>query len=270
MWEAGLVTNTPAGWYDDPAAAGMLRYWDGVQWTAQAAPKPVAPPQPGQPPVVPTQQWTGQQPSSWGQGGSTPAGQWGAAQPWQYPAVALGPTTADGVPLASWWSRVGAYLIDDLIVSTVSVAAGWKFWADAYEYFLHVVRSAAVSGQQPNQAEMTAELVRVLWPAMVIITAVRLVYHVFFLVRFGRTPGKMATGIAVRMMGRPGPLTLLEALKRQALWVGIQLAGFVPIVSTVASLVSLANHLWPLWDARRQALHDKVAGTQVVQVRRPS
>ena len=27
------ATNTPAGWYDDPTAAGMQRYWNGSAWT---------------------------------------------------------------------------------------------------------------------------------------------------------------------------------------------------------------------------------------------
>ena len=32
----------------------------------------------------------------------------------------------------------------------------------------------------------------------------------------------------------------------------------------VALLLQLLNVLWPLWDGRRQALHDKAAGTVVV------
>lgn len=31
--------NAPAGWYDDPQDARSIRYWDGVQWSASAAPK---------------------------------------------------------------------------------------------------------------------------------------------------------------------------------------------------------------------------------------
>jgi len=40
-------------------------------------------------------------------------------------------------------------------------------------------------------------------------------------------------------------------------------------LSSVATLVRIADLLWPAWDGRRQALHDKVAGTQVVQGSQP-
>jgi len=30
--------SPPAGWYDDPATLGMLRYWEGSQWTEHRAP----------------------------------------------------------------------------------------------------------------------------------------------------------------------------------------------------------------------------------------
>ncbi len=32
------MTMTPAGWYPDQSAPGMLRYWDGVTWTSHVAP----------------------------------------------------------------------------------------------------------------------------------------------------------------------------------------------------------------------------------------
>ena len=31
--------TTPAGWYDDPQDARFIRYWDGLQWCADVAPK---------------------------------------------------------------------------------------------------------------------------------------------------------------------------------------------------------------------------------------
>ena len=35
-------------------------------------------------------------------------------------------------------------------------------------------------------------------------------------------------------------------------------------VGYATGLVQLLDFLWPLWDDKRQALHDKVAGTNVV------
>jgi hypothetical protein len=47
--------SVPAGWYNDPQDPALVRYWDGVQWTAHIQPiqpQPV-PPQPTQPPHAP-------------------------------------------------------------------------------------------------------------------------------------------------------------------------------------------------------------------------
>ena len=43
----------------------------------------------------------------------------------------------------------------------------------------------------------------------------------------------------------------------------------VPLLSYLVFFVTLADLLWPLRDPRRQALHDKIAGTQVVRGRQP-
>jgi hypothetical protein len=36
------------GWYDDPQAAGRLRWWNGRDWTDQVTDRPTAPPPPGE------------------------------------------------------------------------------------------------------------------------------------------------------------------------------------------------------------------------------
>lgn len=45
-------TQAPAGWYLDPSGAPVMRWWDGMIWTAQmtpmAAPTPIATPAPPQ------------------------------------------------------------------------------------------------------------------------------------------------------------------------------------------------------------------------------
>jgi len=68
----------------------MVRYWDGHQWTEHVQPSETRPMY-GAPPVRPA----GLQP-------------------------AAGPTTPDGVPLAGWWQRVAAFLIDSVVLSIAS------------------------------------------------------------------------------------------------------------------------------------------------------
>lgn len=44
---------TPAGWYNDPAGSGHLRWWDGTAWSAHLAPQPTPAPAPVPTPVAP-------------------------------------------------------------------------------------------------------------------------------------------------------------------------------------------------------------------------
>jgi uncharacterized RDD family membrane protein YckC len=39
----------------------------------------------------------------------------------------------------------------------------------------------------------------------------------------------------------------------------------LPLGSLLASGCWLLNYLWPLWDQHRRAIHDKIAGTNVVR-----
>ena len=44
-------------------------------------------------------------------------------------------TTADGVPLAGWWWRVLAAVIDNVLLSTVVTIVGGPVWLPIYEAF---------------------------------------------------------------------------------------------------------------------------------------
>src|SRR6476659_2826124 len=75
----------------------------------------------------------------------------------------------------------------------------------------------------------------------------------------------MHIGIRVRRADAPGPLDIVTAIRRRLLS-ALQL---VPFVSGAYFIVFLLDGLWPLWDDKRQALHDKVARTQVVEGKQP-
>ena len=38
-------------------------------------------------------------------------------------------------------------------------------------------------------------------------------------------------------------------------------------VGSIGGIYSLLNYLWPIWDDKNQALHDKLAKTNVVRIR---
>lgn len=74
----------------------------------------------------------------------------------------------------------------------------------------------------------------------------------------GQTYGKRAFGIRVVDVNEGGPIGYGRAFARWA----------VPfVINLIFGVFSLVDNLWPLWDARNQALHDKFADSIVVSVK---
>ena len=73
----------------------------------------------------------------------------------------------------------------------------------------------------------------------------------------GQTIGKRLVGVKVVASGEGGPPG----------WAGSSLRWLIPAVLSALSsgLFGLVAYLWCLWDADRQGLHDKAAGTIVVK-----
>jgi uncharacterized RDD family membrane protein YckC len=131
--------------------------------------------------------------------------------------------------LAGWWSRVGAALIDGLVlvVSLVVIAGVGAALGGAVELVLILAWVAAVIGG----------------------------YWVYFEgSESGQTPGKHVLGIRVRDEDG-GRASYGQAFGRNIVRV---LLGILP-------LIGLLNVLWPLWDRKNQCLHDKAASTVVVR-----
>jgi uncharacterized RDD family membrane protein YckC len=289
------MTNPPAGWYPDPApdtAPGRLRYWDGARWTEHLhdpAPQPPVPPAPQpqhtDPAAGPA---AGVDPGPYpGTYGSTAAGPEQQAQapyspysPYpqypQYPQTQAQPagvdpgrrTTPDGVPLSGWWFRVLARLLDAVVLLplyvlavTPVVASQWdelrQWWDDSMYAADHNLSSPPL----PDLFDVTtgAGLALVL-----VVLAVNLVWEVLFLAWKQATPGKLILGLRVRRRDTPD-LPWSSIVRRVGFVVGVGLLGQLPVLGVLFALVGLLDYLWPLWDGKNQALHDKVAGTNVVR-----
>lgn len=238
------MSDAPAGWYPDPTpatAAPSLRYWDGQAWTAHVAP------------------------------GAAPAAH-GTAY-----AVPAGPTTSDGVPLAGWGIRVAAYLIDLLpiwLVSTIlSIPAQIAMQDDMNRLGEELAETGDMAAFWDGWLETTREAMTWQWPLSILVVA----YFVLMLRWKGATLGKLALGLRVRRRDEAGPLPWSTVLIRVAAFNGV---GVLPVLAfysgswalVVLVLLALtvymfADLLWPLWDKKRQALHDKVARTNVVKIR---
>jgi uncharacterized RDD family membrane protein YckC len=152
--------------------------------------------------------------------------------------------------LAGWWSRVGAQLLDLLIV--------WAPLAIA----LTVPIVLASEARDGSAAETTWLVVTIVLTFVAI--GVHLFYAPLLMKRRGRhngqTWGKQMCGIRViRASGRP--MRFSDAAMRQIVYKsfgGIVASTFVPLFPWIL------NYLWPTWDEQHRALHDMAADTRVV------
>lgn len=257
------------GWYDDPDSPDQLRYFDGVIWTNNTTPRTTlrAEPQPraGEPGPTGWQVPAGAQ--GWRQPGqpSQPPPGWGHDPAAGHSAYGAGAATPDGQPLASYGQRVGAFVIDGLIRLVLNLVLGGYLAYRAVEPAMNEFR-AAMTANDPQRMSGVSALVdmRYLWLYAVVTSLVGLAYNVSFLTWRSATPGKLVTGISVRERSRPGVLSFTTALRRYGFVFVLLLLQNVRGLGLLALVVWVLDLLWPLWDSKRQALHDKVAGTNVV------
>jgi len=188
---------------------------------------------------------------------------YGQQQGWQ----SNRPVTPDGVVLSGWWKRVLARIIDNVIVSVVSLPltfAPMMRVINVFRDYFNEVYAAAKAGSSTVAVQPGAEFTGPILQVSLTLLAVLLVYEIGFLTRTGATLGKRAVGISVRLRDKPGPPPLVAVLKRTAVKEGGTLVGVVPVVGLIGSVFRLVDVLWPLGDAKKQAIHDKAGATNVV------
>jgi uncharacterized RDD family membrane protein YckC len=217
----------------------------------------------GEPPEEahpPPGQWpTWQQPPG-------PAPYWGQTPYYGAPPVAPWPapvTTAQLVKappaehpkelpwrLAGWWSRVGAQLLDLLIV-----------WVPG-----GLVAAAPLIAAAESRDGSSAETVWLIVGIVVsfIVVGAHLFYAPLLMRRKGRrngqTFGKQISSIRV-IRADGDPMRFSDAAMRQIVFKsfgGVVASTFIPLFPWVL------NYLWPTWDEQHRALHDMAAKTRVV------
>jgi uncharacterized RDD family membrane protein YckC len=183
---------------------------------------------PTTPPAAPPQ------PPTYGQYGAPesalpPAGQYGTPSPYggqPAPPSQFGATP--GAPFASWISRVGAYLLDALIIGVPAVVI--------------ILIGVSIGGGAGTAIAILGYLLALVFG---------LWNQVFRQGKTGQTIGKQIVGIKLirEQDGQP---------------VGAGMAFLRGLAHVLDSIPCYIGFLWPLWDAKNQTFADKVCSTVVV------
>jgi uncharacterized RDD family membrane protein YckC len=81
----------------------------------------------------------------------------------------------------------------------------------------------------------------------------------------GQTVGKKVMNVRV-VSADGGALTTNKTFTRAGVKVALSLLGSIkPPFTSFLGIISLIDYLWPFWDANKQTLHDKAAGTYVIK-----
>ena len=140
----------------------------------------------------------------------------------------------DDVEYAGFWIRVGAALIDTLLV--VAVTFPLLVWIYGWSYF----------GEGTSFIAGPADfLISWVVPAIAVVA--------FWLTRQA-TPGKMALSLRVVDATTGNTLSIGQSIRRYL--------GYY--VSTIPLLIGL---IWVAFDSKKQGWHDKLAGTVVVRAK---
>lgn len=148
---------------------------------------------------------------------------------------------------AGFVSRAAAVAIDLAIIAVITVVVSWASLS-LLEYIAIDIRDCPPIESHVGKGAILCAILK--WTGIALGVSFPSIYALFFWTVTGQTPGKAVMGVRiVRLDGRP-----------MTLWTSIVRAlGYSISLSSVG-----LGFLLALSDDRRQALHDKFAGTCVI------
>ena len=160
----------------------------------------------------------------------------------------------EGVPAeyAGFWMRLGAFLIDGLILSVI----GWVMTAILFAsgFALDQTIFGESAGVLTYSTSTTARLSGIWLTIWITGMVIEVLYFVGFWAWRGQTPGKIALGIKI-----------IRADGSSLSWGGALLRYLGYIVSAVIIYIGF---IWIAFDGRKQGIHDKIADTYVIRLPR--
>jgi uncharacterized RDD family membrane protein YckC len=162
----------------------------------------------------------------------------------------FGTPTAAGWQLAGWWRRVGAHLLDGVVIGLIAGVFFGIFAAFAGAGFL-----------VGDTTGIIASALAILGFLLCVVVAAFLYAPLMMARTNGKTIGRMATAIrVVRANGQPMTFGYAALREVAVKWLLIgAVAG-----SFTFGLAPLIDYLWPLWDEENRALHDMVVDSRTI------
>ncbi|NEA24372.1 RDD family protein [Actinomadura bangladeshensis] len=205
-------------------------------------------------------------PAGYGQPGY---GQPGYGQPgYGQPLPQAPPLPGYGAPggpqneLAGRMARLGAGIIDSIVLSVAAIPAALLSirWDKMQE---------SVESGEPITDPMDLYNIPRLLTGYLIVFVLGYAYFTVLHAKYGQTLGKKAFSIRVVKASDLSAVTWGQVLARQGFVYAITLVtvaiNFLSAGAGIIGILGLLDNAWILWDERRQAVHDKVAGTVVMK-----
>lgn len=248
------MTTSP-GWYKDPAEPTTQRYWDGEGWIGDPLPLEATPP-PG-----PLQKQTIVVPPS------VPPTANGTS-PRAYPQLPLPQARPHGYALAGIGARTVARLIDVSVLLLLNVIVnGWFVyqWLQESVPYSQAVFQALLDNKSLDSVPRPSRMDNLIIVISLLAMALWFAYEVPATAHSGQTLGKRAARIKVVRAESEEPLGFLRAVRR---WnpMGLPVLLLYCCGPFFVFLPLLDVIFIPIDRVNRMALHDRSAGTYVVQL----
>lgn len=172
----------------------------------------------------------------------------------------------EGYQLSSWGKRVGAYLIDVILLAlisffVVSVIGGLIFFLRTI--IVNLGEGLNEGGSEPFISYLLRSIMLTL--PFGVGPVVGLFYYGLAMRRGGEKNGQSLGKdmLGIRVVREDGQaVSFWWAGWRQVVVIGILFMNILLFLTVL--IAPTLNFLWPLWDSKRQALHDKIVRSRVV------
>lgn len=148
------------------------------------------------------------------------------------------------LPIASMTKRITSFIIDDLVIMGLLIAI---FYTQLFEIASHLPEIITQESIEVFRAEMNQFSVN----NLLLIIAIKVMYHTFFVWQNGMTLGKYFTKIKVVELSTMEHPTFSKALLRS-------------VVRIISEAFFYLGFIFAFFLPLRQTLHDKISGCVVV------